>query len=149
MLAEQGASAPLPALRRLVDLLRERETAETATSRRTEWQAARAAVHQALAARHSRLAVYDLRETLAAVPGPLPVGFIAALEAIGDASCVSEIAAAYIRARRAQDEWWTEHLALAFKAIVARERLTRRSAALKQVAARWPLASEELMPKRK
>jgi hypothetical protein len=149
MLAAQGASAPLPALRRLVDLLRERETAETATSRRTEWQGARAAVHQALATRGSRLALYDLRETLPAVPGPLPVGFVAALEAVGDASCLPDLAAAYVRARQARDDWWTEHLARTFRTIVARERLTRRSAAIRQVASKWPQAAEELMPGRR
>jgi hypothetical protein len=148
MVAAEGPSAPLGTLRRLVGFLREREASETATERRTEWQAVRAAVHQVLAARGSRLAVYDLRETLATVPGPLPVGFVAALETVGDASCLSDLAAAYLRARGAKDAWWTEHLAAAFRTIVARERLTRRSAALRQVATRWPQAAEELMPRR-
>ena len=149
MLAAEGATTPLPVLRRLVDLLREREAAETATPRRTEWQAARAAVHQALAARRSRLGVYDLRETLAAAPGPLPVGFIAALETVGDASCLDEIAAAYVRARQARDGWWIEHLVLAFRSITSRERLTRRSAALKRVASKWPRVVDELIGGRK
>jgi HEAT repeat protein len=149
MLAAEAGSTPLPVLRRLVDLLREREAAETASPRRTEWQAARAAVHQSMAARRSRLALYDLRETLAAVPGPLPVGFMAALETVGDASCLDEIAAAYIRARRARDNWWVEHLVLAFRSIVSRERLTRRSAALKHVASKRPHVLEELLPRRR
>jgi HEAT repeat protein len=149
LVATQAASVPLPVLRRLVDLLRERETEETATSRRTEWQAVRAAVHQALAGRRSRVALYDLRETLALVPGPLPVGFVAALESIGDASCLDDVAAGYVRARRARDPWWTEHLAIAFRSIVAREHLTRRSAALKHVASKWPQAAEELLPRRR
>lgn len=145
----EGASAPLSTLGRLVDLLRERERAETASTRRTEWQAARAAVHQALAARGSRLALYDLRETLAAVPGPLPVGFLAALERLGDASCLPELAAAYVRARRAADDWWVEHLAAAFRGIIARERLTRRSPAMRQVLAKWPDAAAELLKPRR
>ncbi len=149
MLAAEAGATPLPVLRRLVDLIREREAAESSAQRRTDWQAARAAVHQALAARRSRLAVYDLRETLAAVPGPLPVGFIAALETVGDASCLGDIAAAFLRARRARDAWWTEHLALAFRAIVARERLTRRSPSVRQVASRWPGAAEELLPRKR
>jgi hypothetical protein len=149
MLAAEAGSTPLPVLRRLVDLLREREAAETVSPRRTDWQAARAAVHQSMAARRSRLALYDLRETLAGVPGPLPVGFMAALETVGDASCLDEIAAAYIRARRARDTWWVEHLVLAFRSIVSRERLTRRSAALKHVASKRPHVLEELLPRRR
>ncbi len=145
MLAAEGGTAPLTALRKLLDLIREREAAESSAQRRTDWQAARAAVHQALAARRSRLGVYDLRETLAAVPGPLPVGFVAALETVGDASCLDEIAAAYLRAQRARDAWWTEHLARAFRLIVARERLTRRSAVLKRIASKWPRAVEGLL----
>jgi hypothetical protein len=149
LVASEAASVPLPVLRRLIDLLREREAEETETTRRTEWQAVRAAVHQALAGRRSRMALYDLRETLAAVPGPLPVGFVAALESVGDASCLDDVAAAYLRARRARDPWWTEHLALAFQSIVTRERLTRRSPALKHVVSKWPQAAEELLPRRR
>ncbi len=149
LLVDQGHRAPLPVLGRLVDILRSREEAETASPRRTEWQAARAAVHQLLAGRGSRVALYDMREALAAAPGPLPVGFVAALEAIGDASCLDAIAAAYQRARRARDAWWVEHLSAIFRTILRRERLTRRSAALKRVLSKWPQAAEELLPARR
>ena len=141
----EGASVPLGVLGRLIDVLRAREASESAPARRTEWQAARAAVHQALAARGSRLALYDLRETLAAVPGPLPVGFMAALDAIGDASCLDDLAAAYVRARRARDAWWIEHLAAVFTTIVRRERLTRRSPAVRRVTSKWPQAAADLL----
>ena len=149
LVVAEGATVPLSVLGRLIERLRARETAETATSRRAEWQAARGAVHQALASRRSRLALHDLRESLAVAPGPLPVGFVAALEAIGDGSCLDEIAAAYLRARRARDAWWTEHLASTFRAIVRRERLTRRSRAVRHVSAKWPQAAEELLPARR
>jgi hypothetical protein len=36
------------------------------------------------------------------------------------------------------DRWWREHLAEAFRAIVAREALTRRHPALKLILERWP-----------
>lgn len=149
LVAHEGARAPLAVLGRLVEILRAREEAETASPRRTEWQAARAAVHQVLARRGSRVALYDLREALASVPGPLPVGFLAALEAIGDASCLDEIAAAYVRARRARDAWWIEHLAALFTHVLRRERLTRRSAAVKRVMTKWPQAAEELVPRKR
>lgn len=149
MVDTEGRGAPLAVLGRLIELLRSREERETLSPRRTEWQAARAAVHQALAERDSRLALYDLRETLAVVPGPLPVGFLAALERVGDASCLDDLAAAYLRARAARDAWWIEHLASAFHAIFRRERLTRRSAALKRVLTKYPHAAEELLPPRR
>ncbi len=149
LVAEEGARAPLPVLGRLVEILRAREEADTASPRRTEWQAARAAVHQVLARRGSRVALYDLREALAAAPGPLPVGFIAALEAIGDASCLDAVAAAYIRARRTRDDWWAEHLGTLFKEILHRERLTRRSAAVRRITSKWPQAAEELLPRKR
>jgi hypothetical protein len=148
LVANEGSRAPLAVLGRLVEFLRAREEAETASPRRTEWQAARAAVHQVLARRGSRIALYDLREALAAAPGPLPVGFVAALEAIGDASCLDEVAAAYVRARRARDAWWVEHLTALFKHLVSRARLTRRSPAVRRVISRWPQAAEELLPRR-
>ena len=146
LLAIEGPHAPLPVLVRVLELLRGREEAETASPRRTEWQAARAAVHQALANRRSRVALYDLRESLSVAPGPLPVGFVAALERIGDASCLDGVAAAYLRARRASDGWWTDHLSTIFRTIIDRERLTRRSAAVKRVVSKYPQAADELLP---
>lgn len=143
-IADQGAAVPLNALGKLLDIIRGRESAETATPRRTEWQACRAAVHQVLAARGSLLGVYDLRETLASVPGPLPVGFVAALDEVGDASCLEPIAAAYVRANAADDPWWIEHLRGAFRSIMKRENLSPRSAALKRIAAKWPAVVGQL-----
>ena len=81
----------------------------------------------------------DLRETLETSNGPLPVEFLAALERIGDASCLEPIASAYATAP-AEGDWWREHLAHAFRAIAARERVTRRHAAMKKIARRWPEA---------
>ena len=87
--------------------------------------------------RGSRLALYDLRETLEAATAPLPVEFLAALTMVGDASCLEPIAGAYANDAKQRD-WWRDHLADAFRAIVAREKLTRRHAAIKKIEKRWP-----------
>jgi hypothetical protein len=136
-LSAEGATAPLPVLQDLVARLREREATDAAG--RSAWMTARAAAHLALASRGSRLALYDLRETLETSNGPLPVEFLAALERIGDASCLEPIASAYATAP-AEGDWWREHLAHAFRAIATRERVTRRHAAMKKIARRWPEA---------
>ena len=127
-----------------MDHLRAREQRETDAARREEWRAVRGAVHQALAARNSRLALYDLRDSLLE-PDRLPVAFLAALEEIGDATCLETLAAAYDASSRSGDAWWREHVAAAFRAIVHREGLTRRHAAVKRAMARWPDAAGDLM----
>jgi len=143
-LAARRASAPLTELQHLVDHLRGREQRESAAERREEWRALRGAAHQALAARNSRLALYDLRDSLLD-PDRLPVAFLAALEEIGDATCLETLAAAYEASSRSGDAWWREHVATAFRAIVVREGLTRRHAAVKRMMTRWPEAAADLM----
>ena len=76
-----------------------------------------------------------MRESIAAATAPLPVEFLAALSMVGDASCLEAIAAAH---DRATDAWWRDHLADAFGAVVARERLTGRHAVMKKIAKRFP-----------
>jgi hypothetical protein len=144
LVAEHAAGARLTELQRLIDAIRSEETREAHASRRDEWRFVRGALHQALAARGSRLALYDLRDSLLA-PERLPVGFLAALEEIGDASCLEPLAAAYDASSRSGDPWWRDHVAGAFRAIVHREGLTRRHAAIKRLMARWPAAAAELM----
>jgi HEAT repeat protein len=142
-----GAHLPqarLTELQRLVDHVRVRESRETDAASRAEWRAIRGLLHQALAARGSRLALYDLRDSLLET-GPLPVTFLAALEEIGDASCVEPLAAAYDASSPSGDLWWREHIASAFRAIVRREGLTRRHLVVKRALARWPGATADLM----
>ena len=127
-------TVPLPALVRVVDRVREREGSEAA-SVRDQWRLTRAAAHVALAQRGSRLALYDLRESLETAKRPLPVEFLAALTLIGDATCLAPIAEAHAKAK---DAWWRDHLARAFRDIVDRERLTKRHAALRRIEKRWP-----------
>jgi hypothetical protein len=137
----EGASASLTTLGHLVEVLRAREASARRTEDRAAWRTARGAAHQTLGARNSRVALYDVRETLAEASEPLPVGFVAAIEAIGDQSCLEAVARAWSRAKPQTDAWWRRHLEAAFGAIVRRERLTRRSAALKRTLARWPQAA--------
>ena len=139
VIARAGPLVALPLLHRIVERVRERETAEP-PDRRPDWTTTRAAAHLALAHRGSRLALYDLRESLEAARAPLPVEFLAALSIVGDSSCLEAIAAAYARTAdsgRAQMDWWRQHLASAFHAIVKRNRITRRHAVLKKIAKRW------------
>jgi hypothetical protein len=137
-------AARLTDLQRLVDRVRAREQQETQPGRREEWRAVRGAIHQALAARNSRLALYDLRDSLLASER-LPGAFLAAIEEIGDATCLETLAAAYDATSRSGDMWLREHIATAFRAIVQREGLTRRHAPVKRVLARWPDAATDLM----
>ena len=143
-LAAVRGSARLTDLQRLVDHLRAHEQREPDRARREEWRALRGAVHQALAARNSRLALYDLRDSVLDAER-LPVTFLAALEEIGDASCLEPLAAAYDASSRSSDTWWREHVASAFRAIVQREGLTRRHAAVKRTFSRWPDAAADLL----
>ncbi|MGE5245931.1 MAG: hypothetical protein ACM3SQ_17040 [Betaproteobacteria bacterium] len=143
-IARAPARTSLTTLQELVNRIREREAIER-PPRRGAWSSARAAAHLALAARNSRLALYDLREWLQQAEGPLPVDAIAALEQIGDESCLEPIAAAYAKATvsgRSGHDWWREHLADAFRAIAKRERVTRRHAVARRIATRWGAAAE-------
>jgi len=142
--AQQGEAAKLIQLQRLVDLVRTRETGEVDAERRGAWRMVRGAVHQTLAARGSRLALYDLRDSLLDTDR-LPVAFLAALEEIGDASCLEPLAAAYDASSGRADPWWREHLAMAFRAIIHREGLTRRHASVKRLTSRWPDATADLL----
>lgn len=144
-LAQEGGAAKLIQLQRLVDLVRAQETREESdTERRGAWRMVRGALHQALAARGSRLALYDLRDSLLDTDR-LPVAFLAALEEVGDATCLEPLAAAYDASSGRADPWWREHLATAFRAIIHREGLTRRHAAVKRLTSRWPDAAADLL----
>lgn len=147
-IAQAPGALSLPLLHQLVERIREREAGE-ATAVRAEWMTARAAAHVALASRGSRLALYDIRETLEAAPGPLPVEFLSALTAVGDVSCLEPIAAAFDRAAGSggtRDDWWHRHLASAFRVIVTRERLTRRHQVARKIERRWKGVLTELWP---
>jgi HEAT repeat protein len=137
LVADSGCDAPLAVLLRIVERVRDREATEP-PPRRAAWTTARAMAHLALARRGSRLAVYDLRESLEKAGDPLPVDALAALSLVGDASCLEPIASAHARTR---DTWWRNHLLDLFRTIAKREKLTPRHAVIKRIAAKWPMLS--------
>jgi len=148
-LARAGSTIPVPALLQIIERVRVREASEAA-AQRAEWMRVRGRAHVALAGRGSRVALYDLRESIEAASSPLSVEFLAALSKVGDASCLDALAAAYARSAVSapgatrQDDWWRQHLIDAFRTIVTREQLTRRHAVVKKVEKRWKSALEDL-----
>jgi hypothetical protein len=148
-LARAGGTAPLSTLHRLVESLRSREQAARSDLDRAEWLGVRAAVHQALAARRSRVAVYDLRETLGSGTGVLPAELVAAVATIGDASCLEPLAGAMARAAASirSSAVWRGQLLAAGRAIIVREKLTRRHAVVRRLSAKWPGVAEDLLAK--
>ena len=92
-------------------------------------------------ARQPGRALRSARELVAgAASTPLPVSFLAALHVLGDASCLEPLAVGVGRGRR--DDAGRRAMAPAaggrFRAIVQREKMTKRHAAMKRIAARWP-----------
>ena len=142
-MSQAGDAVSLPLLLRIVERVREREASQPAAPRE-QWTMTRAAAHVALANRGSRLALYDLRESLAAAAMPLPVEFLAALSLVGDASCLEAVVAAHAKSRNA---WWRQHLADVFRTVVAREGLTRRHAVVKRIEKRSPQTLREIWPR--
>lgn len=135
-----GSRAALGELRKLVDLIRAREDGSDDRAR-AGWRAVRGAVHQALALRGSRVALYDLRETLEAADTELPPSFLAAVQLVGDRACLEALAAAFERADTS-DARWRAQLGSAFRAAAIRERVTRRHPLMKRILARWPDAGQ-------
>jgi hypothetical protein len=137
-LIRAGNRLPLGVLQRLVDRVSARERAEDPAIR-GEWTAVRGAIHAALASRGSRIVLYDLRETIELAKEPLTDDFLSAAGAIGDASCLEAIAAAFSRAGTTDSSAaWRRRLREAFRRIAAREKITRRHAVLKKIDRRWP-----------
>jgi hypothetical protein len=131
-LRDRADKAPLNTLRKLIDAVRARE-AGSAPGERDGWRSLRGAIHQALALRGSRVALYDLRESLSERDGALPASFLAALHLLGDESCLEPLAALWDRS--ADDERWRHQIAAAFHAIVRREKLARRHRILTRLRA--------------
>jgi HEAT repeat protein len=137
MVSRAGADAPLSTLHRLVERVRSKES-EGRKSRRREWLAIRGALHVALARRGSKVALYDLREAIEQATEPLPSDFLEALSLIGDTTALEPLAAAYVQSESMDDsEGWRRGLAEAFRAVVAREKVTGRHSAIKRVRSRF------------
>lgn len=130
-----GMEASLPVLHRLIVAIRGRERTASSAETSLRWAVVRGLVHQALSERGSRVALYDIRETLEAMPDRVSVGMVAALSAIGDASCLEPLAEA--RTETA-DPWLKSQLADAFQRICERERITRRHGVLRRILKKHP-----------
>ena len=128
--------APLSQLHAIVVRIRERERAERSRERRRQWLVTRGAVHHVLARRGSRVALYDLRETFDAAAEPLPLDFLTAAAAVGDASCLEPMARAW--AAVPGDPWWRDRLGDAAAEIMSRARVSGRAAIVKRIRGRWP-----------
>ena len=122
-LARRGAPA-IPALQAALERLGplRRGRTDVASLR------ARAGIHEALASLDSRVALYDLRETLAARPRAVMPALLRAAARVGDASVVPALARAV-----AEEAALLDSCADALAAIAAREKLRRASAARKAV----------------
>lgn len=136
LLGEVGAQGSLAALHQLVLAVGHRERTAATDADRAGWTLALGAAHHALAARGSRLGRLDLRDALERTPPERLGELVAAAEAIGDASCLAPLAAAWTGAEGST----RARIEAAFTTIVVRDRLTRRHAAIKDVIARWPQA---------
>jgi HEAT repeat protein len=112
-LARRGAPA-IPALQRALERLGPLRRADEASLR------ARAAIHEALAALDSRVALYDLRETLAARPRAALPRLLRAAARIGDASVIPALAGVV-----AAESDLLDACAEALAAIAVREKLRR------------------------
>jgi hypothetical protein len=134
---KKAASTALTSLQRMIEGIRAREAAAASDTVRGQWTSLRGALHQSLAKRGSKVAMYDLREALDEASAPLPISFLAALQVLGDVTCLEPIASAYARARQ-EDSWWRQQLGEAFRAICRRERITKKNAALKRAVSRCP-----------
>jgi len=142
-LTEAGEHLPPQLLQQLVERVRFREGAVSGPIR-AEWMALRGAAHKGLADRGSRLALYDLKESFESAREALPVEFLGAAAAIGDAACLESVAAAYGRAMDSGlrvDDWWRQRLVDVFRAIAMREQVSRRTAAGKRITSRWKEAA--------
>jgi HEAT repeat protein len=140
LVSARAPATPLTALLRLIETVRSRE-ADAPDSQ--AWMALRGSLHHALALRGSRVALYDLVESVERARGALPASFLGALQTLGDASSLEAIATAWARA---DDPQWRERLGLAFAAVARREHVTARHAVAKRIAAKWPAAASLVRP---
>ena len=137
LIARAGDGAPLSTLHRLIEQVRSKEAGSRKRGR-DDWRAVRGAVHLALARRGSRVALYDLRESIEQAEEPLPADFLEALALVGDAGSLEAVAAAFVQSSaRAGAEGWRRGVAETFQAIVVREGITARNAAMRRVKSRF------------
>jgi hypothetical protein len=138
-LVRVGAPA-LPALQQTLDALaRVRDPGAAAGLAE-----AKAVLHLALLRLGSRIALYDLREMLAARPPRALSRLLVAAAGLGDASVAVEIVRLVAAAPELRDD-----CAAAFAGIVAREKLTRRARAWRELTPAARAALDSLWPRTK
>lgn len=148
LVARAAGDAPLSTLHRLIERVRSKES-EGRKNQRKDWLAVRGALHLALARRGSRVALYDLRESLERAEEPLSADFLQALALIGDPASLEPVAAAFVQSAAMPDaEAWRRGVADTFQAIVTREGITPRHAALRRVKSRFREHVEPLVRSR-
>jgi hypothetical protein len=142
LVARAAEAAPLSTLHRLIERVRSKED-EGRKSRRKDL---RGALHLALARRGSRVALYDLRESIERAEEPLPSDYLQALSLIGDAASLEPVAVAFVQSAAMPDaEAWRRGVADTFQAIVTRGGITPRHAALRRVKSRFREHLEPLL----
>jgi HEAT repeat protein len=135
-LASRGANASLSGIHEALSAARDAERLAATDARRDDWRRVRGAAHLVLARRGSRLALYDLRDTLGSATRPVPLDFLAALSAVGDDTCLEPLARAWSLA--STEPWWQARLAETAADIVGRCGISGRHAAIRRLREKWP-----------
>jgi hypothetical protein len=135
-LARIGGTSSIPVLGRALERLSQPEDDEQAQAARA---VAKGRLHLALAARDSRIALFDLREMLQARPVRALHPLLQAAARVGDATLVPALAALV-----AESPALLDACAEAFEAIVRRAKLRRTSAVMKSVRPSHRAALEAL-----
>ena len=131
----EGTKATLSEIHQLITYARAQERACENSTEQAAWCHLRGAAHAVLANRNSRVALYDLRESMERASKPLPLDYLLAIRSIGDTTCLEPLGRAWSGA--SAEPWWCQQLADAAKNIMNRQKLTGRHAVVKRVRARW------------
>jgi len=135
-LASRGANTSLSGIHEALGAARDAERLAATDARRDDWQRVRGAAHLVLARRGSRLALYDLRDTLGGATRPVPLDFLTALSAVGDDTCLEPLARAW--SLTTTEPWWQARLVETAADIVGRCGISGRHAAIKRLREKWP-----------
>jgi hypothetical protein len=127
---------PLNTLRKMIDAARTRER-DAAAADKERWRALRGSLHQSLALRGSRVALYDLRESIEESQGEVPASFVSAIQVLGDRTCLEPLAALWERVG-AKDAHGRHQISAAFQAVAKREKAGKRDALMKRILAKSP-----------
>jgi len=125
-------TAPLSLIHAVVERARRMEQGGTDVEAEA-WRNLRGLAHQALGARGSRVALYDLRETVGKEPDRVTIGMLGALSALADRTDLDAIATAWASAG---DPWQKSRFEEVGRRIVERDAVDTRHGAGRQFALR-------------